>query len=444
MGKKHRRPLFILLSILTAAAGPPLEAKVTLREAVRRAWEQSPSLERQLLGEEAAGVGLRFAMRQRYFRLDAGGSYRFTSDAVSVAAGDFPLLPPDLGIPENLLLLSAPNDSYDLRLTLVQPLFAGGALRQAVRMEEIRGVLERRRTELVRNELAGQVQASFLTCRYLEAKRDSLSRLAESLELHLRRVEALVREDIARRSDMLETRTKLDEVRIGLQDIGQQIDQERTAFSALCGFEPEEVEAGDMAPAPALEECRSAFLKSHPLLGAFEEQERLVEAGRRAAAASRLPQLAAAYELHYGKPGLNFFKDEWKLYVQAGLTLSVPLVNRSQSDRDLALAELEARKLKSRREEFLRDVEKSLKQLFQLKKALTAKRSLAEDLVRHAEEDAGLKESLHRESQLSNLDYLAAAVAAEKYRSLREEIDVQIKLADVRIRTLVGLSGAEQ
>jgi outer membrane protein TolC len=436
--------LFLLFAVLTAAAGTPLEAKVTLREAVRRAWEQSPALERQLLGEEEAGVGLRFAKGQRYFRLDAGGSYRFTSDAVSVKAGDFPLLPPDLGIPENLLLLSAPNDSYDLRLTLVQPLFTGGALRQAVRMEEIRGLLERSRTALVRVELAGQVQSSFLTCRLLETKRDSMNRLAESLELHLRRVEALVREDLARRSDLLETRARIDEVRLGLADIGLQIEQERTAFIALCGLDPAEVDAGGLAPAPPPEECWAAFLKSHPLLGAFEEQERLVEAGRRAAAASRLPQLAAAYELHYGKPGLNFFKDEWKLYVQAGLTLSVPLINRSQSDRDMALAELEAGKLKSRKEEFLRDVDKSLKQLFLLKRALAAKRSLAEDLVRHADEDVRLKESLHRESQLSNLDYLAAAVAAEKYRSLREEIDVHIMLADVRIRALVGLSGAEQ
>ncbi len=432
-----------LPAILLAAAGP-LAAKVSLRQAVEQAWAQSPAVERQLLGEEAAGIGLRYALRQRFFRLDAGGSYRFSSDAVEVLAKDFPLLPEDLSIPDGLVLLSGPHDFYDLKLSLVQPLYTGGAITQAIRMEEIKGLLERKRTELAKNDLAGQVKSSFLTFRLLQAKRDSLSRLLDTLGLHLKKIEAFVQEQLVRRSDLLETRSKMDEVLINLVDVSQQIEQERIAFQRLCGLDPEEVDASGLETVGTIEESLAAFNQSHPLLAAFEDQARLVEAGRQAAAAGRRPQLAAAYELHYGKPGVNFFKKEWSLYVQAGLTLTVPLINRGQSDRDMALGEVEKRKLASDRENFIRETEKGFMQVYGIKSSLSAKQTLTDDLIRDAEEEARLKDSLYRESQISNLDYLAAVANLAKYRSLKAELEVQQNLADVRIQMLIGRGGAQK
>jgi outer membrane protein TolC len=438
---KMNKRIWVLPAIILAASGP-LFSKVSLQQAVEQAWAQSPAVERQLLSQEAARIGRSYAMRQRLFRIDAGGSYRFSSDAVQVMAKDFPILPPDLGIPENMLLLSAPHDFYDLRMTLVQPLYTGGAINQAIRMEEIKGLLEQKRTELVKNDLAGQVKFSFLTYRLLLAKRDSLGRLLENLGLHLEKIEAFVREQLARRSDLLETRNRIDEVRINLEDIGLQVEQERIAFQTLCGLDPEEVDPAGLEAAGTIEDSLAAFSQGHPLLAAFEDQGLLVEAGRKAAAAARLPQLAGTYELHYGKPGVNFFKKDWALYVQAGLTLTVPLINRSQSDRDLALSEVEKRKLASQREDFIRETEKGLKQVYEIKRSLQAKQTLAGGLVRDAEEDVKLKESLYRESQISNLDYLAAVADLEKYRSLKAELDIEQSLADVRIQTLIGRQGA--
>jgi outer membrane protein TolC len=437
-----KRSGILLAGVLAAAV--PLFPKVTLQQAIDRAWAQSPAVARQLLGEETVRIGRSYALRQRLFRMEAGGSYRFSSDAVEVKAKDFPILPPDLSIPEGLLLLAAPHDFYDLKMTLVQPIYTGGAINQAIRMEAIKGVLEQNRTEWVKVDLAGQVKLSFLTYRLLLAKRDSLNRLLENLGLHLEKIEAFVREQLVRRSDLLETRSRMDEVRINLEDIGQQIEQERIAFAVLCGLDPEEVDASGLETVGTVEESLAFFEQSHPLLAAFEEQDRLVEAGRRAAAAGRMPQLAGYYELHYGRPGVNFFKKEWSLYVQAGLTLTVPLINRNQSDRDMALSEIEKRRLASQRKAFIQDTERGLRQLYELKKSLGAKQELAEWLIAAADEDVKLKDRLYRESQISNLDYLAAVANLEKYRSLKAEFEVQQSLADARIQMLIGRQGAGQ
>jgi hypothetical protein len=122
--------------------------------------------------------------------------------------------------------------------------------------------------------------------------------------------------------------------------------------------------------------------------------------------------------------------------------VTVPLINRSQSDRDLALSEVERRKLASQRQDFIRETEKGLKQVYEVKRSLRAKQTLSGGLVRDAEEDVKLKESLYRESQISNLDYLAAVADLEKYRSLKAEFDIEQSLADVRIQTLIGRQGA--
>jgi outer membrane protein TolC len=436
----EKRSGILLAAVLAVAL--PLFPKVTLQQAIDRAWNQSPAVERQLLGEEAAHIGRSYALRQRLFRMEAGGSYRYASEAIEVKARDFPILPPDLPLPEDFLLLSAPHDFYDLKMTLVQPIYTGGAINQAIRMEEIKGVLEQKRTEWLKVDLAGQVKFSFLTYRLLLAKRDSLRRLLENLGLHLAKIEAFVREQLVRRSDLLETRSRMDEIRLNLEDIGQQIEQERIAFTTLCGLDPEEVDPSEMEIVGTIEESLAVFERNHPLLVAFEEQGRLVDAGRRAAAAGRRPQLAGYYELHYGRPGVNFFKKEWSLYVQAGLTLSIPLLNRVQSDRDVALSEVEKRKLASQRKAFVQETERGIRQLYELKKSLEARQGLAEGLIAAAEEDVKLKDSLYRESQISNLDYLAAVANLEKYRSLKAELEVQQSLADVRIQVLIGRQGA--
>ncbi len=125
-----KKTLFLCLM----AAVFTLAAKMPLSQAVIHAWELSPGLDNQRLEGDAAAIAGLTALRQKNFSVYFNGSYRYTSDKVQVTMSDFPFqLSPD--IPPGAIVLSAPNDSIDLKMSLLQPIYSGGILSNAVRME---------------------------------------------------------------------------------------------------------------------------------------------------------------------------------------------------------------------------------------------------------------------------------------------------------------------
>lgn len=413
-----------------------LPARVTLSQAVKDAWAASGALESQKLEERAAAVARLSALRQKYFSAVFGGSYRYSSDKVEVTAGDFPF-PLGPGVPPGQVLLSAPGHAVDLKLALQQPLYAGGALSQAVRIEERRELSERELTRLKRVELAGAVKSSYFNYRLYCRKRDSLNALLERLESHLRKVENLYAEELARRADLLETRSRADEARLGLEDVGQLIAAEAVRFRSLCGHDPGEVDfqAGGRREFAA---ARDTFLSGHPLLSSLDEKASQARLRKKVVSGAYLPQVGAFAEVHYGRPGQNFFRDRWTLYFIGGLSVSLPVFNWNRRGRDLELADIALRQLEDRRADFVRENERALRQLFLQLESLERKRALLDRLEAAAAEEAVLKEKLYEESQIDHSDLLAAMAGQERYRADRGGLDEQLELLAAGIDTLVG------
>ncbi|MBN2346048.1 MAG: TolC family protein [Candidatus Aminicenantes bacterium] len=434
-----KKKVFIILLALAAA----LPAKVTLSQAVAGAWAISRGLDSQRLEEQAASVAEQTALRRKYFAVHFAGTYRYSSDNVQVKASDFPF---DLGpsLPPGTVILAAPSDAIDLKMALVQPLYSGGLLEGAVKMEAARQAAEKHLTRLKKIELAGQVKSSYFNYVLFRSKRDALAFLLSGLELHLKKVENLYAEELVRRSDLLEARGGADEVRLSLQDLEQLIAAEAVLFQSLCGYDPREVEH---QPAPAQEPFVAAwerFLSGHPLLLSLEERARLLRLQRKAAAAAYLPQVGAFAEIHYGRPGQNFFLNEWTLYVQGGLSISLPVFHWNQRGRDLELAGMAARKLENRRADFVRESEAHLRQLYLQLESAGKKLALLDGLAANAAEEVRLKEQLYEEKQIDHIHLLAAMCCQERYLSNRGEALAQIDMIRAAIDTLVGRCEEEQ
>jgi len=423
------------LSLMTVAFS--LAAKVPLSQAVIHAWELSPGLDSQRLEGDAAAIAGRTALRQKYFSVTFNGSYRYTSDKVQVTMSDFPFqFSP--GIPPGAVVLSAPNDSIDLKISLLQPVYSGGILSNAVRMESLREAAERDLTRLKKIELAGRVKGSFFSHRLFCKKRDALNLMLDILKLHQGRLENFYREELVKKSDLLETRAKADEIRLNLEDLEQVIRSEALQFRTLCGYEPQDIETEASAAVESLPAAREFFLAHHPLLRSLDERARLIAIQKKSIAGSYLPQVSLAAELHYGRPGQNFFVDRWTTYVAGGINVSLPVFNWNKGGRDRSLADIAARKLQNQRLDFIRESEKSLQQMFFQKESLEKKLLLLDGLVANAGEDVGLKGKLYEENQIDNQDYLAALTSQERYISNREELLAQVELLKVGIHTLIG------
>jgi outer membrane protein TolC len=432
-----------IVFIVFLAAAFALPAKVTLSQAVANAWKISPNLDSQLLEEEAAATARMTAQRQKYFSVYFGGNFRYSSDKVQVKASDFPF-PLGPAVPPGTVILSAPSASLDLKMSLVQPLYSGGLLSNAVNMETIRAASERDLTRLKRIELAGKVKSSFFNYLLFCNKRDSLNFFLSSLELHLKKVSHLFAEELVKKTDLLETRAKADEVRLQLQDLERLIAAEAVQFNSLSGFDPQEIDFQPVAKESSFATARDHFLAGHPLLRSLDEKRRFIQVQKRSVAAAYLPQVSAFAEAHFGRPGQNFFMDQWTFYFQGGLNVSMPVFNWSKGGRDRELLDIAARQLENQRADFIRESEKVLRQLFLYKESLEKKQVLLDGLVANAAEDTRLKENLYEENQIDHTDLLAAMTRQESYVANREELLALMEMLQANMDTLIGKIEEEQ
>jgi outer membrane protein TolC len=428
-----KKILFLgLLAIVFA-----LPAKVTLSQAVANAWRLNRGLQNQRYQAEAVGVSKLTALKQKFFSVYFSGSYRHSSDKIEVKASDF-AIPATANIPPGTLILSAPDDNFDLKMSLLQPVFAGGALSNAVKMEELREVSELNLTRLKQIEVTGKVKASYFSYKLFCNKRDSLSFFLANLNLHLGKLENLFREELLKKSDLLETRAKVDETKLNLQDLEQLILAEVLNFENLCGYSPLDISGDTTESAETYTWAWEFFKANHPLLHSLDERARIFQVQKKSISGSYLPQLSVFAEVHYGRPGQNFFKDQWTFYVQGGMSVTMPVFNWNKIGRDKTLVDIAARQLENQRADFVESSEKNLRQLYLLKEALENKLLILDNLVGYAAEGAQLKEKLYEENQIDHTDYLAALTAHERYLANREELLAQMEMLKVNIHTLIG------
>lgn len=434
------KPMAFMLLMALAFSLP---ARVPLSQAVKDAWALSGALDGQMLQERAAALARETALRQKYFSAAFAAGYRTSTDRVEVTAGTFPF-PLGPSVPAGTVILSAPSGTVDLKLSLQQPLSAGGALSQAVRIEAQRELSERELTRLKRVEIAGTVKASYFNYLLYSRKRDSLSSLLASLDIHLQKLKNLFAEELARRSDLLETQAKADEARLGLEDMEQLIQAEAVRFRSLCGHDPGDIEPQALDRQESFAAARESFLAGHPLLRSLDQRAGMLRAQKKAVAGAYRPQVGAFAELHYGRPGQNFFNDRWTLYAAGGVNVSLPVFNWNRRGRDLELADIALRQLEDRRADFVRESERSLGQLFLQRDSLERKRELLDRLEANAREDVGLKENLYAESQIAHSDLMAAMTSQERYRAERGGLEAQLGLLAAGIDTLIGACQEEE
>jgi hypothetical protein len=86
-------------------------------------------------------------------------------------------------------------------------------------------------------------------------------------------------------------------------------------------------------------------------------------------------------------------------------------------------------------------VKKKLTQLYAKKNSIEKQLKLVKRMVKFASEDAGLKEELLKEQQVSNIDYLSALLDRERYESMQNELLLQVRLIKLNINTLIGRYG---
>jgi outer membrane protein TolC len=407
--------------------------KIPLEQAVAEGIKRDAQYRNRRLDAELTDLNRQKARMKKLFTVDLSGAYLFKSEQLEIA---FP------GAPSPITAGSKHN--YDLKLSVLQPIFTGKIPAHQVEMETQQQLMDYQNAATRKIEVAGLIKSSYFTCRMLESKRKSLSVTLENLTLHLKKISDLYQEELVKRADLLETEIKLSETEMKAEELDQLLEEEKINFTRLCGLAVKDIETDYDEPVGSLEESFSFFKIRHPALKILEQGVRMQVLKKKILSGSYLPQVNGFSELHWGRPGIDFFKNQWSLYFQGGINVNLRIFDGNQLQKDKKIADLAIRQLNNRMEELILEMKKNLARWYRRKKSMENQLALVNRLVKFASEDKDLKEALYNEQQVSHPDFLAALLDRERYEALREELLLQVRLIKININTLIGRYGEEK
>ncbi len=402
-------------------------AEIPLQRAIEKGIQLDAAVRNQRLEEQNRALEYTTAQKNRLFSVKTGASYRYQSDQMEIQVPG--LLPPTA---------IGTKHQFDIKLSATQPIFTGNSLANAVKSQEILRAISAKQTELARIEAASRIKGSYFNYRMLNQRRASLEALLGRLNLHHQRLEHFFAEDLVKKSDLLETEVRIQEQKLMLETLDNAINREALNFKTLCDVDISAIQPDYTETISGFDKAFEHFLSHHPLMAAFQQRLQLMGVRKAMVKGEYLPQVAGFAELHYGKPGIDFFNDQWSLYFQGGVSVAWNLFNWNKQTRDAAIVDHEAEKIQNEKENFIKQSRQALRQLYDTLSSVEKRLAITGRLIEVSREDLELKEQLAAEHQLPNIDYLAALATLESYRAKQSEADVQLQLLKTQINTLIA------
>lgn len=399
-----------------------------LQKAVEKGINMDATLLNRHLDNQKNLIELQKARDTKWFTLDANGSYIFKSEQMEISF-----------IPGKTIEAGSKHN-YDLKLGLQQPIFTGNMIANTIRMEEQKTGITALQVTSRELEVAGLIKSSYFSYHLLAAKKNSLTLLVESLKLHLDLVTALFKEEQVKKSDLLETELKITETEINIEELDRQMKEEQIRFFRLCGCDITEIEENYDETTGSFENSLAQFQATHPQLKVFDENIRVLQTGKKILSGSYLPRIQGFAELHYGKPGLDFFKNQWSFYFQGGINISLKVFDWNKLKRDKQLADLSIQQIANQKADVMAEVTQRLKQFYERLQSLEKQMQTTEKLITLATEDTSLKEALYKENQSSNIDYLTALLTRQRYETQQKELHYQYQFVKMNINVLIANS----
>lgn len=332
------------------ASGPPTSSEadtLQLAELQAEAARLDPRSRALALQERASGARLEAIGAGWLPRLELEGQGSYQTEVPSVRLGSTGALPPGLEIPV------PPKDRYEAALEVDQLLYDGGRIARQRSIERARLAERRAATRTSLHDLRAELDAAFFTALLEQERREQLALLVAELEARRRLVSGRVDAGAL-------VPAELAAVEAELVGAGQQLDEAETArrsalrrLGALTGREIGEasvLEVPELERAEALADSGGAAPADDSLppwasRPEWQRQKSLEERLRSEAAladAGDAPRASAFVRGAYGRPGLDFFDDEFSAYATAGVRVTWSLFDGGSSGSEAAALRLEA------------------------------------------------------------------------------------------------------
>ena len=300
---------FALLFFLMIA---PLGAQETLDLAA--AWTRGQSANLELAQEEQAvrqaELDVRIQRADYLPVLGLSGSYRYVSE---LARLELPFSLPDGSSPE---IEAGVQNQYDAALTLSQPLFTGFRTRNRVRASEAAYQSRQSGRQVTRNRLLLEIGILYFDMHLNRLQDAALRQGAERVRLQMERARNRLANGQATPFDTLEAATRLTQYRLQRQVLENEFTVLESAFGFLLNSDgpvtiDRDARTLPLADSGDLSAQLEIAARLRPELHQLSSLRTALDFNRKALRSAYFPQVSAQASYHYGRPGVNMFRDEW-------------------------------------------------------------------------------------------------------------------------------------
>jgi len=433
---KMRRVIFFCLLVLFII---PIFSFVPLRKAIKNGIRINCEVKNSLLESRIIEVSHRIEELNRYFSVIGSGSYLYRSEKIEIKLPDMRNM--SGGVVSWLKIPGGTNHTYDISLSVNQPIFTGNMLSGLIRVNELRQVLNINRRAILELMLEGRIKKVFFNYRMLSKQIGSVKVLEKKIGNYLNRSEDLFREGLIEKSRLLETKLKLGDILLLEEEMENIKNSFSSIFKRLTDYDIETIEKDYIETVEDREKSIKLFMLNNPNLKILLNQKKIINLNKKINNGKNLPQIGGFAEFHYGLPGINFLSKEWSSYFQGGFNIKINVFNWGKTKKENIIGNYNIEKIDNKRKDIVRETQLRLIQLFKVLKNLKAQINIFEEMIGISKEELRLKKMMFDEKQISNKEYLDSVFNVERLDSLMEKTILRIELVKVNINIIVGKKG---
>lgn len=365
-----------------------------------------------------------------------------------------PVTDPKTGMPIPTEVAVIPKEamSYDIRnvfsgaFTLTQPVFMGGQIRAMNQITKYAEELAKTmRNSAVQDVVYAVDEAYWQVVSLGEKQRlaDSFVQLVDSLSQN---VNALERNGMATKSDVLTVQVKRNEAEIARTKVGNGLTLSRMALAQLCGLpldadlhlEDEELGRSRQAVAPTVYNMEDVYAARQDL-ASLRHGIQIFEQKEKVALGEMLPKLAVIGAWEFSNPNvINGFEKKFGNGFHVGATLTVPIWHWGANYNQLRSAKSQTARQRMLLEDAEEKVELQVRQArFSFDEAVKTYEMTVNNM-RSADENLRQAQLAFREGMMTADDVIGAQTAWLQAHSEKIDAEIGVQLCQVYLSKVLG------
>lgn len=341
----------ILLWMLQTGTAQRLQAQapqqITLEQAYELAWSNYPLIRQRELIQKTARINVENLQKSLLPQLSISGQATYQSAVTEVKI-------PVPGVTVEPLS----KDQYKLVADINQVIYDGGVNREQKNIQQLSANVEEQKLEVELYKVKERVSQIYLGVLFFDEQLKQVELVKQDIRNGIKKVEAQVANGVAFRSNL----NLLEAELLKAEQRTVELKASREGLvKALSVFINQSLPSDIVLTIPVVADpIADESSIARPELQMYSSQVKLIDRQIRLIDAKNLPKASLFVQGGYGRPGLNFLKNEFEPYYISGVRLNWSLGGWYTQKKEKAQVEINRKMVDALRETFLLNTKSSL------------------------------------------------------------------------------------